>query len=182
MGNTSYLSRQEKYDLIKFVAATGESYKRYLEWAEAKSVANKFSENYFYTWVSRRRTLIQEERARIRDEVKRMSVYDKNRRLQELERIAEYLLDEMEHMRIHDTCSKNCKPLETFIRLSEQHRKTMETIARERGEFGKSDQESDGRDSRALAAKRAAVDRLNSRPRKVVVIQAPEEEAGLGDN
>lgn len=182
MGNRSYLSRQEKYDLLKFVAATGENYQRYLEWARAKHVENVFSENYFHTWVARRRTILQEERARIRDEVRRMSVYDKDRRLQELERVSEYLLDEMEHMRIHDQCSKTCNPMNMFLKLSEQHRKTMETIARERGEFGKSDQQSDGRDTRALIAKREAIGRLGERTRKVVVIQAPEKEASVGDN
>lgn len=181
MGHKAYLSRMEKLDLIKFIAATGESYVRYVEWAKAKHVENVFTERYFHTWVQRRRPQITEERARIRDEVRRMSTYDKDRRLQELEKVAEFLLDEMEHMRIHDVCSKTCKPIETFLRLAEQQRKTLETIARERGEFNKPDQESDDRDTKSLIAKREALNRLGDRGRKIVLIPS-KTETSVEDN
>lgn len=176
----SYLSKKDKADLMQFIAMTGENYDRYLEWCQARS-ARPFSRGYLHNWISRRRVLINEIRAKQREEIRRQSRYGKDRRLEELEKVAEHLLNTIDQMVIHDVCMPTCKPVDTLVKLMEQHRKTMEAIAKERGEYNKLDQQSDDRDTRALIAKREALARLGT-GRKVYIIQQDGRPDELGSD
>lgn len=168
-GIKAYLSKREKSELVEFVAAVGENYDRYLEWCEKHS-AKPFSRNYFKRWVQRRRYIIQQIRLKQKDEIRRLSTYNKDRRLEELERVSEYLLSTIDQMVSHDVCSPTCKPVETLIKLMEQHRKTLEAIAKERGEFNKPEESPLKSDTRAILAKKEALARLST-GRQIVVIQ-----------
>lgn len=179
-GIKSYLSKREKEELVRFVAGTGENYTRYLEWCEKRN-AKPFTKSYFHMWVQRRRSIIQEERIRQKEEIRRLSVYDRQRRLEELERIGEYLLEQMDNIRAHELCGASCKPIETLLKLMEQHRKTMEAISKERGEWNKPDQQPNASETRALIAKRQALTQLNS-GREIVIINQNSEEEDLGDS
>jgi hypothetical protein len=128
-GIKSFLSRSEKKDLIQFIAATGENYERYSEYCETRGW-KKFTPGYLHTWIQRHRPKIQEAREEHREEVRKTSMYDKNRRIQDLEAIAD---------RLKKSIDKFQDDPKILVSLAEQLRKTHESIAKERGEYLKSE-------------------------------------------
>lgn len=174
-GIKSFLSKRDKEDLVRFVAQTGENYDRYLEWCNKRN-AKPFSKGYFHQWIQRRRSIVQEERLRQKEEVRRLSMYDRQRRLEELERVSEYILEQMDWLRAHELCRDSCKPLDSMMRLVEQHRRQMEAISKERGEWNKPDQQPNAGETRSLIAMRQALTRLNSGKEVVVINQKVESE------
>lgn len=130
MGIKSFLSTNEKKELMEFIASTGENYDRYLEYC-AKREWKPFTRGYLHTWVHRHRDKIRMYRQEHREEVRRLSMYDKERRIEDLEDLADEL-------KVQINMSKNDP--RTLIALSEQLRKTFEAIAKERGEWLKAEE------------------------------------------
>lgn len=123
-GIKSFLSAAEKKDLIQFIASTGENYGRYLEYCEQRGW-RPFSQKYLHTWIQRRRDLVRGARQEHREQVRKMSMYDKERRVEDLEHVA-------------DTLKKEINKVEDpriLVSLTEQLRKIFEAIAKERGEW-----------------------------------------------
>ena len=137
MGNQAYLSAAEKRDVMELVAGKGENYQRYLEWCDRTQVppARRWTELYFHKWVSRRRDQIRVLTEAHRVEIRKSSVFDKQKRLDMLEGSVERLrglLESGEELTVAD-----------ILRLEEQLGKMLDRIARERGEYGKSAPDSD---------------------------------------
>ena len=124
-GIKAFLSAAERKDLVKFVAATGENYERYLEYCKQRGW-RPFTQKYFHTWIQRRRKYVQAERQVHREEVRKMSMYDKERRVTDLEHLADTLKRQI---------AKNVEDPRILVSLSEQLGKTLERIAKERGEW-----------------------------------------------
>ncbi len=148
MGLKSYLSANEKKDLIEFVAATGENYSRYLEFCEKRGW-RPYSQKYLHTWIQRRRAKVQEMRATHREEVRRLSIYDRERRIMELERAAEIIKARVIEQTDGEHECPECSHMhftksDMIVKLLEQQRKILEAIARERNEWQKEDEKKDG--------------------------------------
>jgi|CXWK01.1.fsa_nt_gi hypothetical protein len=130
-GIKSYLSAAEKKDLVQFVASTGENYQRYLEYCEQRGW-RPFTQKYLHTWIQRRREKVQIARQEHREEVRKTSMYDKERRVSDLETMADQL---------KKSITKFGDDPKMLISLSEQLGKTLERIAKERGEWLKAEAE-----------------------------------------
>lgn len=130
-GIKSFLSSNEKKDLVQFIASTGENYQRYLEYCNQRGW-RPFTEKYLHTWIQRRRAKIQDARQEHREEVRKKSMYDKERRVHDLEVVADT---------IKKAIDKVQDDPKTLIALTEQLRKTLEAIAKERGEWLKAEPE-----------------------------------------
>lgn len=130
-GIKAFLSAAERKDLVKFVAATGENYERYLEYCTQRGW-RPFTQKYFHTWIQRRRQYVQAERQVHREEVRKMSMYDKERRVSDLEHLADTLKKQI---------TKNVEDPRVLVSLSEQLGKTLERIAKERGEWLKGEEQ-----------------------------------------
>lgn len=112
--------------LVEYVAAVGSSYDRYVKFAQAQGW-RPFSRGYFYIWVYRNKQAIETAReiqfAELRGQLmmnrlERIRVLEENAR--RLELIARDLLD--------------AGDIDRALRVSEQLRRALETIARERGD------------------------------------------------
>lgn len=153
MGQKSYLSAREKDELLQFVAATGENYDRYLDLC-AKRGWKPFSQKYLHTWIQRRRTKFQIARERHREEVRKLSIFDKQRRIEDLEGSVKVINEHLVRETINDHECSRCGMLHTVlsaeitIKLMEQKRKLLEAIAKERNEWGKESKENSGESAR----------------------------------
>lgn len=125
----SFLSDKERTDLISFVAGTGENYDRYLEWA-AKRDVTVYTKAYFHRWVQKWRSAIQTARVKHIADVRAGAQYTRNKRLETLQDAAERLLSVIEREGL---------PVDALLKAEEQLRKTLESIAKETGEFNKPD-------------------------------------------
>ena len=120
---------------MEFIASTGENYSRYLEWTEKRGV-KPFTQKYLHTWIQRRRPKIKQARARHEEEVQRMSMYDRERRIRE---------HEADLDTINQLILKFYDDPDTMVKLLEQKRKMSQAVAQERGEWNKIEvKESDG--------------------------------------
>lgn len=146
------MSAREKEELVDFIAATGENYQRYLEWAEKKGV-KPFTQGYLHTWVQRRRIKVQKSRELHIEHVRQLNSYTRKKRISEYEKDINRinaLLDGDSH-----TCS-HCSEIhyaispETIIKLTEQKRRNLESIAKERNEWQRPD---DNSQDNALSSK-----------------------------
>jgi hypothetical protein len=143
MGVKAYLSTREKEELVDFIAGTGENYQRYLDWCEQHQVLNRWTEKYFHTWIQRRRGKIVVARNKYKEEVRRLSLYDKERRIVELERSVDVInshlvaADSDHTTHTCKTCGASHEIVgpEVAIKLMEQKRKLLEAIAKERNEW-----------------------------------------------
>lgn len=142
MATRSYLTPREKNELVEYIAASGQSYERYLDWCDRHQVTNRWTEKYFATWVQRRRRKVQVQREEYREHVRKQSTYDKERRLFELERDLEMInksLGFAGKAKPH-ICSK-CQEdhliptPEQILKLIDLKRKHIESISKERGEW-----------------------------------------------
>lgn len=139
-GIKSYLSAREKHELLEFIAATGENYDRYLDLCEKRGW-KPFSKKYLHTWIQRRRGKVQIAREKHKEEVRKLSMYDKTRRIEELENAVAVLNSHMVAVQVEDHNCNRCGLIhavaspDTVIRLMEQKRKLLEAIAKERNEW-----------------------------------------------
>ncbi len=141
------MSAREKDELVKFVAATGENYDRYLDWCDKRDI-KPFTKGYLHTWIQRRRHKVQVAREEHKEEVRRVNTFSKERRLDELERDIDIINTQLVLAGVDPhSCTECGKPhvnVELLIKLTEQKRKLLEAIAKERNELGKPLDESDG--------------------------------------
>lgn len=153
MGKKAYLSANERKDLVEFIASTGENYQRYLELCTQRGWT-PFSEKYLHTWVQRRRARVQEMRAVHKEEVRRLSIMDKQHRMSELERandiIKARIMETLDGEHECDQCNQpHYTKSDMIIKLIEQQRRVLEAIARERNEWQKDEKEDNGSSARA---------------------------------
>lgn len=118
---------------MEFVAGKGENYPRYLQWCEERHIPGecRFKEAYFHKWVGKHRPTVQRKREEHKAEVRAESIYDRQSRL----RILEASLERLEAAAQALGENEKFDPGD-LVRLEEQKRKTLESIAKERGEFG----------------------------------------------
>lgn len=136
----SYLSAREKAELVQFIAATGENYDRYLDYC-SKRGWKPFSRKYLHTWIQRKREKVKVARDQHATEVRKMSTYDKERRIDDLERSVEVINSHILVQTVEDHDCTRCGSLHSVlspdmvIKLMEQKRKLLEAIAKERNEW-----------------------------------------------
>lgn len=171
----SFLSRNEKHDLAKFIAGTGQNYDRYSQYAERRGWI-KFTPYYFKRWVHNHNALIRKYREIHMEEVQRISIYDRVKRIEALERSIE-LIDSHLTLQASDYGPHECTGCgfahevigpEIAIKLMEQKRKLLEQIAKERNEWMKPSDEVQQDDART--ALRAAVMEAITAPRKKTIV------------
>jgi len=129
----SFLTTAQKRDLVRYVVANGQSYKNYLRWADANLIPpeSRYTERSFKAWCDKRRRVIQEVRQDYRVAVRQSSIYDRELRISKLEAGVTRMDAAIEAL---DAAGD--KYVDNLVRLEEQKRKLMETIAKERGEWG----------------------------------------------
>jgi len=132
--NQSYLTDQQKKLLIAHVALNGTQYDKYLQFAKKYGV-QPFSYRYLRKWASKYRSAIEAEKERQLYALRKRSRLDRYSRLHMLETIVEKLEERLQHAIDNGND-------DLAIRLSEQLRKQLEAIAKERGEWLKDDNQS----------------------------------------
>lgn len=162
-GIKSFLSSKEKKDLIQFIASTGENYDRYLEYCSQRGW-KPFTKAYLHTWCQRKRAQIQAARSDHKEEVRKMSMYDKERRIADLERLADQL---------KVAINKSLDDPRMLISLSDQLGKTFERIAKERGEWLKGEGEHKPSEDIRDRLKAGLVDFLSSAKEAKIIEAAP---------
>lgn len=136
MGATkAYLSQAESESLVNWLVAHGGTYPKYAIWCEDNKIATdvRFTPAYFRNWMQRKRALIQKTRASHRQAIRDASVMDRAARLTSLE----HTLGRLERTIMS---TEDLSP-DSLVRLEEQKRKTLESIAKERGEFNRAPEE-----------------------------------------
>jgi hypothetical protein len=180
MGQKSYLTYRQKESLLNWLAATGENYDKYIEWCDKNSVPKeqRFTPKYLHTWVQRRRPKFQNARADHQEELRRLSMYDKDKRIADHENsiniINSHLMAQNSGYSSH-VCTKcgfthEVEGPEVVIKLLEQKRKLSQAVAIERGEWGKADAEPKRTESSRDLLRAAALQALANPTGKVTVI------------
>lgn len=124
----AYLTEQAKHDLMVWIAANGENYDAYKRYAESRSWPI-YTPAYLHNWVNRRRAKVQELRAQQDIEVRKMSTFDRDKRVATLERGVERIEKRLDEDGEIDP--------EKEMKLLEQQRKLLQAIAVERNEWNK---------------------------------------------
>lgn len=145
MASGRYLTKNEEESLVRFVAAKGENYERYLEWCEAEKIPEerRYTPGSFHNRVNKVRLRINSEKAEIQDLARDAAVMTKERRVtrlqRQLDRIEGMLMDATSEDYTHECegCGKTHFDLNVIAKMEDQYRKTLESIARELGEWGK---------------------------------------------
>lgn len=125
MAQKSFLTRKAQDELITWLAANGENYRLYCDLAEKRGW-KVFSAAYFRRWIQRHRLRIQGQRAVVQAEAREMTVLSKATRIEKLEAAVD---------RLEQALDDDELTVEQAIKVEEQLRKTLESIAKERGEF-----------------------------------------------
>ena len=120
------LSVSAKRDLEQFIAANGENYSMYEEFAKQRGW-KVWTKGYLHNWVNRNRPNIQTYRAVHREVFRKSVTLDREMRLKRMERAADKIEQEIE----------TCTDTEIFLKLVESQRKVLQHIAQERGEWNK---------------------------------------------
>lgn len=171
-GIKAFLSAREKAELIDFIAATGENYERYLDYC-ARRGWTAFTQKYLHTWLQRRRAKLQLAREKHKEEVRRISMFDKQRRIEELEASVQIINSHIVMQTVEDhNCSRcglahSVLSPDMVIKLMEQKRKTLEAIAKERNEWLK--EVSSGREDSTRDRLREAVTKALSQTKEAKV-------------
>ena len=129
----AYLNRAEQQDLIAWMTGHQGDYARYLEWCERneKPETQRFTKYYLNRWTQRKRVHFQARARQVEEDLRRQSALDRGRRLKLLEDMVSGL---------QAVLARETDP-NTIVRLTEQIGKTLDRIARERGEYGKPPEE-----------------------------------------
>lgn len=126
------ITKSQKKDLLTFAAGAGENYQKYLDFC-AKFNIQTFSRGYWRNFVQRNRRTVQELRAMHIAAVAAEARMDRKARIQLLEddiaRIEGIFRDQFDELTV-----------DQVVKLSDQKRKTLEAIAKERAEWGKEEQ------------------------------------------
>ena len=158
----AFLSRNEKHDLAKFIAGAGENYDRYVDFATARGW-RIFTRYYFFRWTQRHRRWLIKYREQHVEDLRKLSMYDREKRLQDLEDsvgvINSHLMSVNTKYSPHEcsTCGMvhEQEGPEVAIKLLTAKAKLLEQIAKERNEWMKPTDEI--QQHNAGAALRAAV-------------------------
>lgn len=131
----AFLSKAEQQDLISWMVGHSTNYQRYVEWCDKNEIPteNRFTEFYLKRWVDRHRRLFQQKAAQIEEDLRRQSSMDRGRRLKELETLV---------ARLEKMAAKEEDPA-TLVKLSEQIGRTLERVAKERGEWMKAPEDAE---------------------------------------
>lgn len=162
------LSARQKGLLAVYIGTHGENYEKYLAWAQQTGMP-VFTRAYLHLWINRNRPLVQSERALLIHTARRAGVLDRQARQEHLEADILYLDSEL----------KNA-PVELALKLIEQKRKLLETLAKERGEWMGKENDDDPRDAttQLLEAMRAAQIARYAPPQIPEVIDVTPEDPG----
>lgn len=121
------ISPQAFKDLVEFVAANGTSYARYVRYAEQNNLGYIYTEGYWRQWVKRRKGRLEEARARHEKEVRERTVLAKEDRVKKLEAAV---------ARLEGLLASDELSITDQVKVEEQLRKNLESIAKEKGEYG----------------------------------------------
>lgn len=144
------LSKNEKDELARFVAGTGENYSRYVTYATERGWYI-FTRDYFRRWVQNHRNLVKKHRAENETRIQQVSMMGKELRVAELEsdlQMLNFTLDNdlsVEH--VCEPCSTDSSPVyhtplrpEMLLKYLDQKRKLLQAISQERGEWNRPDE------------------------------------------
>lgn len=155
----AFLTEVQQDSLTEWVAGRGEGWATYEEWCDTNLIPEerRFTTYSWRVWVQRKRPKIHAKKAQRQDRLKDYSELDKQKRIL----ILEEAITRLRRMIQEDDLS-----VLDLIRAEEQIRRSLESIAKERGEFAKAEA-SKAKDQSALAKLR-----LLSRQRLNVAAQA----------
>lgn len=134
----SFLTSDQKRRLAHHIALCGTNYKRYLEFCEREQL-RPYTAEYLRKWAKKYRQLIQSEREQHFLSIRAKSALDRSARLSILEDTAMKLNDEFQRALADGE-------REAALKLAEQLRKQLESIAKERGEYNNRDAAQDNYD------------------------------------
>lgn len=148
-----YLTKPEEALLIAFVGAKGENYSRYLDFCDRNEIpdSRRFTEQYFHVWCTRHRSALSLAKAHQADVVRSESTLDRENRIALLEeavvrfrediRVLTELKDRIEEEVVEEGFTHRIRRIpsciETRLKVEEQLGKTLDRIAKERGEYAK---------------------------------------------
>lgn len=121
------ITRVQKKHLLTFAAGAGENYAAYLKFCETHSIPT-FTKAYWPVFVQRNRRTVQAIRQGLIAQIASEAMMDRKARLSLLE-------DDI--ARIEDIFSTQLEELtvDQVVKLTDQKRKTLEAIAKERSEW-----------------------------------------------
>ncbi len=125
----AFLSRPEQDDLIAWMVGHQGNYERYTQWCDKNGIPleNRYTLDYLRRWTQKRRARFQDRARKVEEDLRKASTMDRAARLGKLEAIVAQLEDMMVGEQRPDI----------LVKLAEQLEKTLDRIARERGEYGK---------------------------------------------
>jgi hypothetical protein len=137
-----YLTQAERAELVNWLIEGGKNYDSYLGFCTKFGIpaSRQWTKKYFTLWCHRHRKSLQVQEERRLSVLRRGSSWDREKRLRTLE-------DTLERLEIAIAILMKEKPLDVgkLVRAEEQKRRTVEQIAKERGEW---DTRGDRRDDR----------------------------------
>lgn len=146
MANRPFLSQEEERHFIRFVAQKGENYDRYLEWCEEEAIPEdrRYTPGSFHNRVNKDRQLINRTRMSIEDAARESAVMTKDRRIGRLQRQLSRIEEMLERAAGQDShectfCENTHYDLNVIAKIEDQYRKTLESIARELGEYNRNE-------------------------------------------
>lgn len=144
----SKLSGPQTADLIEFLAANNQTYETYLRWANQRELPDekRFTKWYWNEYIKKIRPRVHIAIEEQKVAARRVSMMGREQRLHSLEET----YNRLEKMAFVEENS------DKLIRLEEQKRKTLEHIAKERGEWGKGEMPADRNDA-AVSAMQATM-------------------------
>lgn len=155
--NEAFLSLKEKHDLARYVAGVGENYDRYVIYANKRGW-RVFTKSTFKNWVQRHRRWVRKYREQHVEELRKISMYDREKRIQDLEDsvnvVNSHLMAANSEHSPHEcrTCgmAHEIAGPEVAIKLLLAKSKLLEQIAKERNEWMKPVDEVQQNDARSL--------------------------------
>ena len=127
-----FLTDEEKSLFLTWVAGHGTAYKDYLIWCEEMSIPNerRYTEKSLKVIIQRNRPAMKQRQIQVNQQAIAAAAFPRYVRIAALQKAVERLDAKLE---MSDELS-----VRDYVALEEQRRKTLETIAREMGEYGKS--------------------------------------------
>lgn len=185
------ISVRAEQDLIQWIAANGQNYDMFLGFWERQGWPGKpFTRGYLKKWCWKKYDRIQAARAEHKQRILEQTYMNKERRIRLLTESVERIqaaLDKMFESAPHrcPECGEEHLSLGVaeYLRLEEQLRRTLETLAKEYGEYNRPGDESPREVSNDLHAQLLAAARrvkalMAGAP---VVVEGAVEEAGASD-
>lgn len=139
------IPRRSEDELIHWLAANGQNYEMFLKFWEKQGWATKpFTKEYLKRWAWKRLDRIQAARAEHKSKLMQEILMNKERRIQILTDSVQRIqaaLDKMFESAPHvcPTCGEDhiTMSVKDYLMLEDQLRKTMESLAKEYGEYNR---------------------------------------------